>query len=98
VKTALTVLPATVGIVAGNAIGMPLAPKLGRQLPMVGVVVLLAGTASTLFVVTRFGLDLSPWHMMVPILLLGASLVVGLGLFTVALVACFLLPTKLAPP
>jgi EmrB/QacA subfamily drug resistance transporter len=76
-KTALTMLPATIGIVAGNGIAMPMAAKLGRRLPMFGVTVLLAGAASMLFVVTQFGLELTPWHMVVPILLFGTGLGVG---------------------
>jgi MFS family permease len=76
-KTALTMLPATIGIVAGNAVAMPMASKLGRKLPMFGVAVLLVGAASMLFVVTRFGLGLSPWHMTLPILLFGGGLGVG---------------------
>jgi EmrB/QacA subfamily drug resistance transporter len=74
-KAALTMLPATVGIVAGNGIGMPLAPKLGRRLPMIGLVVLLAGTVAMIMVVSDR--DLTPWQLLVPVLLFGAGL--GLG-------------------
>jgi EmrB/QacA subfamily drug resistance transporter len=76
-KTALTMLPATVGIVAGTGVGMPRAPRLGRTLPMIGLVLLLAGTATLIVVVTRYGTGLTPWLLAVPVLLYGAGL--GLG-------------------
>ncbi|GAB2484879.1 MFS transporter [Streptosporangium sandarakinum] len=83
-KTALTMLPATVGIVAGNGIGMPMAPNLGRRLPMIGLTLLLAGTASMIAVVTRYGTDLTPWQMALPVLLYGAGL--GLGASSLMLI------------
>jgi MFS family permease len=77
-------LPATVGIVAGNGIGMPMAPKLGRRLPMIGLTLLLAGTASMIAVVTRYGTDLTPWQLAVPVLLYGTGL--GLGASSLMLI------------
>ena len=76
-KAALTFLPATVGIVAGNGVGMPMAPRLGRRLPMTGLVLLLAGAVSMIAVVTRYGTHLTPWQLAVPVVLYGAGL--GLG-------------------
>ncbi|HEY0700107.1 MAG TPA: MFS transporter, partial [Micromonospora sp.] len=83
-KTALAMLPATVGIVAGNGIGMPMAPKLGRALPMTGLAVLLAGAASLAYVVAEHGASLSPWHMVIPVVLYGAGL--GLGASSLMLI------------
>jgi EmrB/QacA subfamily drug resistance transporter len=83
-KTALTVLPATVGIVAGNGLGMPMAPKLGRKLPIAGLAVLLAGAASLAYVVTEHGTALSPWHLTIPVILYGAGL--GLGASSLMLI------------
>ncbi|WP_084965504.1 MFS transporter [Thermoactinospora rubra] len=83
-KTALTMLPATVGIVAGNGVGMPMAAKLGRRLPMTGLALLLAGTASMIAVVTGYGTGLTPWQLAVPILLYGAGL--GLGASSLMLI------------
>jgi hypothetical protein len=77
IKTALAMLPATAGVVAGNGIGMPLAPRLGRKLPVIGLTSLIAGTVATVLVVTRFGADLAPWQLAVPVILFGAGL--GLG-------------------
>jgi EmrB/QacA subfamily drug resistance transporter len=77
VKTALTMLPATVGIVAGNGFAMPMAARLGRVLPIAGLAVLLAGTLSMIFVVTAYGTALTPWQLVVPVILYGAGL--GLG-------------------
>jgi len=83
-KTALAMLPATVGIVAGNGIGMPLAPKLGRTLPIIGLATLLAGTLSMIFVVTHFGTALTPWQLVIPVILYGAGL--GLGASSLMLI------------
>jgi EmrB/QacA subfamily drug resistance transporter len=76
-KTALTVLPATVGIVLGNGLGMPLAHRLGRRLPMAGLALLLAGTAWTILEVTGAGADLSPWRLVLPVVVYGAGLGAG---------------------
>jgi EmrB/QacA subfamily drug resistance transporter len=76
-ETALTMLPATVGIVAGNGIGMPMAPRLGRRLPMIGLALLLAGTASMALVVSAAGTGVTPWQLVVPFLLYGAGLGTG---------------------
>lgn len=84
-KTALTMLPATVGIVAGNGVGMPMAPKLGRKLPMIGLVILLAGTGTLILAVTHFGTNLAPWHLAAPVVLYGAGL--GLGASSLMLIA-----------
>ncbi|NUU21836.1 MAG: MFS transporter, partial [Streptomycetaceae bacterium] len=83
-KTALTMVPATVGIVVGNGLGMPLAPRLGRRLPMIGLAVLLAGTAAMIAVLGRYGTGLSPWQLVVPIVLYGAGL--GLGASSLMLI------------
>jgi len=83
-KAALTFLPATVGIVAGNGVGMPMAPRLGRRLPMTGLVLLLAGAASMIAVVTRYGTLLTPWQLAVPVVLYGAGL--GLGASSLMLI------------
>jgi EmrB/QacA subfamily drug resistance transporter len=83
-KTALTMLPATVGIVAGNGIGMPMAPRLGRRLPMIGLAVLLAGTTAMVAVVTWSGTGLAPWQLILPVLLYGAGL--GLGASSLMLI------------
>ncbi len=84
VKTALTMLPATVGIVAGNSLGMPLAPTLGRRLPMIGLGLLLVGTAIMIAVVGHCGTHLAPWDLIVPIVLYGAGL--GLGASSLMLI------------
>jgi EmrB/QacA subfamily drug resistance transporter len=80
-KTALTMLPATVGIVAGNGLGMPLAPRLGRRLPMFGLVLSLVGT--TLMIVVA-GPGLSPWQLVAPVIIFGAGL--GLGASSLMLI------------
>jgi EmrB/QacA subfamily drug resistance transporter len=76
-ETALAMLPATVGIVAGNGVGMPMAPRLGRRLPVIGLVLLLAGTGSMALLVSAAGTGLAPWQSVVPFLLCGAGLGVG---------------------
>lgn len=76
-KTALTMLPATLGIVAGNGIGMPMAPRLGRKLTMIGLALLMGGTAAIIAVIALSDASLSPWQLVVPVVLFGAGL--GLG-------------------
>jgi hypothetical protein len=73
--------------VAGNGIGMPMAPKLGRTLTVAGLVALLAGTLSMIFVVTHFGMGLTPWHMVIPVVLYGAGL--GLGASSLMFIVLF---------
>ncbi|WP_191247481.1 MFS transporter [Amycolatopsis deserti] len=73
-KTAATMLPATAGIVLGNGLGMPLAPKLGRRLTLAGVTALLVATAAMLVVVAHAGPGLTPWHLALPVLVYGAGL------------------------
>lgn len=77
VRTALTLVPATVGIVVGNALGTPLTPRLGRRLPIAGLALLLAGAAVTIVVIGHYGTHLTPWELVLPIVLYGAGL--GLG-------------------
>jgi MFS family permease len=84
VKTALTMLPATMGIVAGNGLGMPLAPRLGRRLPMVGLALLLLGTATMAVVIALAGTGLTPWQLAVPVVMYGAGL--GLGASSLMLI------------
>jgi EmrB/QacA subfamily drug resistance transporter len=83
-ETALALLPATVGIVAGNGIGLPLAPRLGRRLPMIGLALLLVGTAWMVMAVSGGGADLSAWQLVGPVLLFGAGL--GLGASSLMLI------------
>lgn len=83
-EAALSLLPATVGIVAGNGIGMPMAGRLGRRLPLLGLALLLAGTAALVSVVTAAGTDLTPWQLVLPVLLFGAGL--GLGASSLMLI------------
>lgn len=84
-KTAVAMLPATVGIVAGNGVGMPMAPRLGRRLPMIGLTSLLIATAGLILVITRYGSGLTPWQLALPVVLYGAGL--GLGSSSLMLIA-----------
>jgi hypothetical protein len=70
--------------VAGNGIGMPMAPELGRRLPMAGLALLLAGTGSIRVVVARNPHGLTPWQLIVPVFLYGAGL--GLGAASLMLI------------
>jgi EmrB/QacA subfamily drug resistance transporter len=76
-KTALSMLPATVGIVVGNGAGMSLVARCGRVTPMIGLAVLLAGSAGMIWVVTGAGTGLTPWQLVVPVILYGAGLGMG---------------------
>lgn len=84
-KTAVAMLPATVGIVAGNGVGMPMAPRLGRRLPMLGLTSLLIATAGLILVITRYGSGLTSWQLALPVVLYGAGL--GLGSSSLMLIA-----------
>ena len=76
-KAALSMLPATIGIVVGNGAGMSMAAKLGRVTPMIGLGVLLIGSVAMVAVVTGAGTGLTPWQLVVPVVLYGAGLGVG---------------------
>jgi MFS family permease len=76
-KTALAMLPATIGIVVGNGAGMSMGPKLGRVATMIGLAILLAGSAAMIWVVTAAGTGLTPWRLGVPVVLYGAGLGMG---------------------
>ena len=76
-KTALSMLPATLGIVAGNGIGMSMAARLGRRLPVLGLALLLAASAVLAVVVAGAGAGLTPWQLAVPVVLYGAGLGAG---------------------
>ncbi|MEJ3654729.1 MFS transporter [Actinomycetes bacterium KLBMP 9759] len=73
-QAALTFLPATVGIVAGNVLAMRLAPRYGRPFVAVAIAVLLAGLASIAALVVAQGDALTGWT------LLGPAVVLGLGM------------------
>jgi Major Facilitator Superfamily len=84
-KAALALVPATVGIVAGNAVGMPLVATHGRRVPMAGLVVLILSAGAAVFVVGHYGPQLNPWELIVPVVLFGLGL--GLGSSSLMLIA-----------
>ena len=76
-KAGLTTLPQALGTVAGFiAAGAGLAEKLGRKLLLFGTAVMIVGTAGFALTVRLAGADITPYHMIPALVLLGA----GMGL------------------
>jgi EmrB/QacA subfamily drug resistance transporter len=73
-EAALTFAPSTLGIVAGNVLGMRLGPRLGRSFTAGAVVVLLAALAAIAVVVRVLGPDLSAWALLVPVIGFGLGM------------------------
>jgi EmrB/QacA subfamily drug resistance transporter len=84
-KAALALVPATAGIGAGNAAGMPLVATHGRRIPMAGLAVLILSAGAGMFVVGHYGTRLNPWELIVPVVLFGLGL--GLGSSSLMLIA-----------
>ncbi|WP_285554408.1 MFS transporter [Actinoplanes regularis] len=76
-KAGLTTLPQALGMVAGFIVaGAGLAEKLGRVLLQIGTGVMILGTVIFAGTVHLAGADITPWHMIPALLLLG----IGMGL------------------
>jgi Na+/melibiose symporter-like transporter len=76
-KAGLTTLPQALGTVAGFiAAGAGLAEKLGRKLLLFGTAVMIVGTAGFALTVRLAGADVTPYHMIPALVLLGC----GMGL------------------
>jgi EmrB/QacA subfamily drug resistance transporter len=76
-KAGLTTLPQALGTVAGFiAAGAGLAEKLGRKLLLFGMAVMIVGTAGFALTVRLAGADVTPYHMIPALVLLGS----GMGL------------------
>jgi EmrB/QacA subfamily drug resistance transporter len=73
-EAAVTFAPSTLGIVAGNVLGMRLAPKLGRAFIAGAVAVLLAGLAAVAILVLWLGSALSGWALLVPVIAVGLGM------------------------
>ncbi len=76
-KAGLTTLPQALGMVAGFIVaGAGLTERLGRKLLQIGTLVMVAGTAVFAGTVHLAGADITPWHLIPALLLLG----IGMGL------------------
>ncbi|MFD0518728.1 MFS transporter [Paractinoplanes durhamensis] len=76
-KAGLTTLPQALGTVAGFIVaGAGLTEKLGRKLLMFGTIVMIFGVAGFALTVQLAGADITPWHMVASMVLIGA----GMGL------------------
>ncbi|QZY51314.1 MFS transporter [Leucobacter tenebrionis] len=73
-QAALTFVPATVGIVAGNVLAFRLTARLGRVLPAAGVTCTLASLTVIAVLALLLGRDLSGWTILVPALVFGAGM------------------------
>ena len=76
-KAGLTTLPQALGTVAGFVVaGAGLGEKMGRKLLLIGTVVMMVGTVGFAFTVRQSGPDITPYHLIPAMVLLGA----GMGL------------------
>ncbi|MBB4738587.1 EmrB/QacA subfamily drug resistance transporter [Actinoplanes octamycinicus] len=76
-KAGLTTLPQALGMVAGFIVaGAGLAERLGRKLLQLGTLVMVLGTVVFTGTVHLTGADITPWHLIPALLLLG----IGMGL------------------
>ncbi|MEV6347038.1 MFS transporter [Actinoplanes sp. NPDC051851] len=76
-KAGLSTLPQALGMIAGFvAAGSGLAERLGRRLIQIGTVGMIAGMVTFAGIVRLTGADITPWHLIPALLLLG----VGMGL------------------
>ncbi|MEV4057367.1 MFS transporter [Amycolatopsis sp. NPDC049688] len=73
-EAALTFTPSTFGIVAGNVLGMRLAPKLGRAFTSGAITVLLAGLVAVAVLVVQLDSALTGWALLVPVIAVGLGL------------------------
>ncbi|MGW5719529.1 MFS transporter [Amycolatopsis sp. NPDC003865] len=73
-EAAVTFAPSTLGIVAGNVLGMRLAPSLGRSFAAGAVAVLLASLVAVAVLVLSQGAALSGWALLGPVVGVGAGL------------------------
>jgi EmrB/QacA subfamily drug resistance transporter len=84
VKAALTIVPATLGIVLGNVVAMRTIGR-GRVVTAVSVLVLLVSVAGIAALVMGLGKDLSPFALLGPLVGLGLGMGGALGsLFTLS--------------
>jgi EmrB/QacA subfamily drug resistance transporter len=71
-EAALTFAPSTLGIVAGNVLGMRLAPRFGRAFTAGAIGVLLAGLVTIAVLV--HGSAVSGWTLLVPVIAVGLGM------------------------
>ncbi|WP_336320142.1 MFS transporter [Streptomyces lavendofoliae] len=78
-RAGLTSLPFCIGaFLTATTSVMVLVPKFGRKAMQLGAVVLVAGLGSYIWVAGEYGSDVTSWHLVVPLFL------IGLGFGTVA--------------
>jgi EmrB/QacA subfamily drug resistance transporter len=78
-RAGLTSLPFCIGaFLTATTSVMVLVPKFGRKAMQVGALVLVAGLGSYIWVAGEYGSDVTSWHLVVPLFL------IGLGFGTVA--------------
>jgi MFS family permease len=83
-RAALTIVPATLGIVIGNVVAMR-SMHLGRLVTAVSVVVLLVSLAGIAALVVGLGRDLNSWALLAPLVGFGVGMGGTLGsLFTLS--------------
>jgi MFS family permease len=77
-RTGLSFLPFSLGVVFGGGASTQLVPRLGRRIVIMGALVMSVGVLLLLFAVQRYGLHLNPWQ------LAPGYLIAGFGMSMVA--------------
>lgn len=81
-NSGLLLLPFSVGSFLGSGVAVPLASRGGKVLPLLGALLMAAGTAWTIRIAQTSGADLGVWSFAAPLALAG----VGLSLIVIPLV------------
>ena len=95
---ALTFLPGSLGIVAGSAVGVPLAPKLGRRIVWISSGAMIAALGLLIVSIRSAGAALTSWQLAPGILLAGFAASSLVGTVTVITAAASRFPLARAAP
>jgi EmrB/QacA subfamily drug resistance transporter len=86
-KAALTGIPTAIGITLSiAAVGPRLIAAIGRYTISLGGIIIMAGLGLLGWLINQFGLDMTPWQFIAPLLLIGA----GMGLIMAPIFAVVL--------
>lgn len=81
-RAGLTGIPFSVATMLAASVSVQwLVPKFGRKVPQVGALAMATGMVSYIAVVERYGMEITPWQMALPLAMVGT----GMGLITAPL-------------
>ncbi|MFA4927741.1 MAG: MFS transporter [Patulibacter sp.] len=72
-RTAVNLIPLTVGIIIGSAIAHALIVRLGRRMVLAGMLTTLIGIGALLLVVVEAGLDATWWQLLIATTIIGIA-------------------------